>query len=122
MIRRPPGSTRTDTLFPYTTLFRSAVRGLLELERTEVAGQVRPPELVVERCRAQRAVEHDFQRRGHARVQRARVFPGLRQRRDAQVRDGETAQPGLGLAAAAGRALRPEFGRAPLRERVCPYV
>src|SRR3546814_10430525 len=32
MIRRPPRSTRTDTLFPYTTLFRSwnssAVRGL----------------------------------------------------------------------------------------------
>src|SRR3546814_17438599 len=25
MIRRPPGSTRTDTLFPYTTLFRSAI-------------------------------------------------------------------------------------------------
>src|SRR3546814_19953176 len=29
MIRRPPRSTRTDTLFPYTTLFRSAV--LVEL-------------------------------------------------------------------------------------------
>src|SRR3546814_4370521 len=27
MIRRPPGSTRTDTLFPYTTLFRSDARG-----------------------------------------------------------------------------------------------
>src|SRR3546814_11491784 len=26
MIRRPPRSTRTDTLFPYTTLFRSADR------------------------------------------------------------------------------------------------
>src|SRR3546814_5427018 len=26
MIRRPPRSTRTDTLFPYTTLFRSACR------------------------------------------------------------------------------------------------
>src|SRR3546814_15215943 len=26
MIRRPPRSTRTDTLFPYTTLFRSAAR------------------------------------------------------------------------------------------------
>src|SRR3546814_4131148 len=26
MIRRPPRSTRTDTLFPYTTLFRSASR------------------------------------------------------------------------------------------------
>src|SRR3546814_12051426 len=29
MIRRPPRSTRTDTLFPYTTLFRSAVIFLL---------------------------------------------------------------------------------------------
>src|SRR3546814_4788802 len=26
MIRRPPRSTRTDTLFPYTTLFRSKLR------------------------------------------------------------------------------------------------
>src|SRR3546814_5593642 len=26
MIRRPPRSTRTDTLFPYTTLFRSGLR------------------------------------------------------------------------------------------------
>src|SRR3546814_20986908 len=28
MIRRPPRSTRTDTLFPYTTLFRSIARDL----------------------------------------------------------------------------------------------
>src|SRR3546814_5889781 len=28
MIRRPPRSTRTDTLFPYTTLFRSGAKGL----------------------------------------------------------------------------------------------
>src|SRR3546814_16195194 len=27
MIRRPPRSTRTDTLFPYTTLFRSYICG-----------------------------------------------------------------------------------------------
>src|SRR3546814_7492542 len=27
MIRRPPRSTRTDTLFPYTTLFRSLQHG-----------------------------------------------------------------------------------------------
>src|SRR3546814_16106941 len=33
MIRRPPRSTRTDTLFPYTTLFRShVVLPLLEAE------------------------------------------------------------------------------------------
>src|SRR3546814_8228358 len=29
MLRRPPRSTRTDTLFPYTTLFRSIQWGLL---------------------------------------------------------------------------------------------
>src|SRR3546814_20763407 len=28
MIRRPPRSTRTDTLFPYTTLFRSTAQRL----------------------------------------------------------------------------------------------
>src|SRR3546814_6220546 len=36
MIRRPPRSTRTDTLFPYTTLFRSPGRIMLsdaELDR-----------------------------------------------------------------------------------------
>src|SRR3546814_3014639 len=33
MIRRPPRSTRTDTLFPYTTLFRS-LRRLRESSRT----------------------------------------------------------------------------------------
>src|SRR3546814_13297954 len=32
MIRRPPRSTRTDTLFPYTTLFRSPV-GLVHRRR-----------------------------------------------------------------------------------------
>src|SRR3546814_11083365 len=30
MIRRPPRSTRTDTLFPYTTLFRSEAKMLAE--------------------------------------------------------------------------------------------
>src|SRR3546814_8373206 len=37
MIRRPPRSTRTDTLFPYTTLFRSSNAGNSFRERlTEV--------------------------------------------------------------------------------------
>src|SRR3546814_1331238 len=30
MIRRPPRSTRTDTLFPYTTLFRSDEKAVLK--------------------------------------------------------------------------------------------
>src|SRR3546814_12173791 len=33
MIRRPPRSTRTDTLFPYTTLFRSAKQFLASRRR-----------------------------------------------------------------------------------------
>src|SRR3546814_19296016 len=35
MIRRPPSSTRTDTLFPYTTLVRSAVKrwGVLNVKK-----------------------------------------------------------------------------------------
>src|SRR3546814_12288356 len=37
MIRRPPRSTRTDTLFPYTTLFRSVVRADASVFRTEQA-------------------------------------------------------------------------------------
>src|SRR3546814_4501228 len=36
MIRRPPRSTRTDTLFPYTTLFRSGDALVLDTEGARV--------------------------------------------------------------------------------------
>src|SRR3546814_4435019 len=54
MIRRPPRSTRTDTLFPYTTLFRS--KGETPLR----AGEYEHP-LVVELVRRRRA-EQDEER------------------------------------------------------------
>src|SRR3546814_16668774 len=38
MVRRPPRSTRTDTLFPYTTLFRSQVGTELVIEAHGVGG------------------------------------------------------------------------------------
>src|SRR6056297_1838031 len=38
MMRRPPRSTRTDTLFPYTTLFRSLFRSCLRLRRLPALG------------------------------------------------------------------------------------
>src|SRR3546814_4824278 len=42
MIRRPPRSTRTDTLFPYTTLFRSAlIHELLRMDRIDLDYLVR---------------------------------------------------------------------------------
>src|SRR3546814_8345604 len=52
MLRRPPRSTRTDTLFPYTTLFRSAGRppiydraalALSEAERARLEAEGRRP-------------------------------------------------------------------------------
>src|SRR3546814_20791154 len=39
MIRRPPRSTRTDTLFPYTTLFRSVDAGAEAARRGEQKGE-----------------------------------------------------------------------------------
>src|SRR3546814_18922028 len=43
MLRRPPVSTRTDTLFPYTTLFRSSLGALAALPvlRPQEAGEHR---------------------------------------------------------------------------------
>src|SRR3546814_18443827 len=40
MIRLPPRSTRTDTLFPYTTLFRSAAALVLEVNSGNVLAYV----------------------------------------------------------------------------------
>src|SRR3546814_12309934 len=41
MIRRPPRSTRTDTLFPYTTLFRS-VSPMISRRELLAAGAILP--------------------------------------------------------------------------------
>src|SRR3546814_3471199 len=38
MIRRPPRSTRTDTLFPYTTLFRSTAKAAFAILADEQSG------------------------------------------------------------------------------------
>src|SRR3546814_3675184 len=42
MIRRPPRSTRTDTLFPYTTLFRSQAGKLRFAERRARLDEMNP--------------------------------------------------------------------------------
>src|SRR3546814_15925919 len=55
MIRRPPRSTRTDTLFPYTTLFRS---------------EGRVPEQSQDRCRKAAVHDHESQH-GQVRGQRS---------------------------------------------------
>src|SRR3546814_10314962 len=53
MIRRPPRSTRTDTLFPYTTLFRSARRfpvQFMSIEELAIARQRREEMLTDVEC------------------------------------------------------------------------
>ena len=77
----------------------------LLLVAAEVAGQVGPAELVVERRRPDRPLEHDRERRGDPVRLRLRPFPRPLGAGQAQVRDREADEAGLGLGAAAGRAL-----------------
>src|SRR3546814_17585715 len=52
MLRRPPRSTRTDTLFPYTTLFRSTNKGatLVSRRRARKRGQGLFVDLAMKAC------------------------------------------------------------------------
>src|SRR3546814_11896196 len=70
MIRRPPRSTRTDTLFPYTTLFRSTRHLYLEVERTP-------------RIRARLAAEPDLETAAHTDSVAEGHHRGIPQRADA---------------------------------------
>src|SRR3546814_7907681 len=60
MIRRPPRSTRTDTLFPYTTLFRSSgipfgssrnlrKKSSRSLPKSSISTKSSPPQIVLHR-------------------------------------------------------------------------
>src|SRR3546814_2081529 len=64
MIRRPPRSTRTDTLFPYTTLFRSGRRGrALATDDRGGVDPVRHPDELDRACDAGRKPgPHDAER------------------------------------------------------------
>src|SRR3546814_4137273 len=56
MIRRPPRSTRTDTLFPYTTLFRSVALAVEERPQGEADAESRVAMVAVRRIIARHAV------------------------------------------------------------------
>src|SRR3546814_20039136 len=57
MIRRPPRSTRTDTLFPYTTLFRSHLRDVGVGAFHEDRGDIRAPARAGLRAEIKEAVD-----------------------------------------------------------------
>src|SRR3546814_20122336 len=92
MIRRPPRSTRTDTLFPYTTLFRSADAELVHAQKSEDRRRPYPPP------RAQRG-------RADAVDGRAMRFRARRRGALSAARDhGHFGRPARGRAAAADAA------------------
>src|SRR3546814_15942611 len=98
MIRRPPRSTRTDPLFPYTTLFRSQMK-------------------VAPRLRERNAFIGEFS--VAQKVEPAKSHNALL--RLLQMRH----QRGAHFAQQWGEFSRPdavEIGRASCRERVCQYV
>src|SRR3546814_1107849 len=74
MIRRPPRSTRTDTLFPYTTLFRSRVD---KAEGDAIDAHLQPPPLLGHRLR-----HPDHRRLGGRIIDLARVAAASGHRRD----------------------------------------
>src|SRR3546814_11086296 len=67
MIRRPPRSTRTDTLFPYTTLFRSEDAALGDSDQLLVIGkgELHPIRSVVMIGNAHRCAVPDLVGIGH---------------------------------------------------------
>src|SRR3546814_250408 len=69
MIRRPPRSTRTDTLFPYTTLFRSLPGQIV----AQIAA-IGPIEIHIRYCHAAAAMVGARVKKGHAiKAQIARI-------------------------------------------------
>src|SRR3546814_11164366 len=120
MIRPPPRSTRTDTLFPYTTLFRSPE---LVVDRAQ-----HPPEVLGRQERRRTAAEEDGLHGEVGIPQDAPREPDLGDglvgvRRPRDTRPELPRRVGVEVAVAAPhRAERAELGRATGRERVCTNV
>src|SRR3546814_18802147 len=121
MIRRPPISTRTDTLFPYTTLFRS-------LDRTEIRAKARE-DAHVSVAHVQVFAMQVFR----VHVERVRVLhQEFARAHHAEARTTFVSELGLHLieverqlaiaAEVLTAVMADQIGRASCRERVCQYV
>src|SRR3546814_14040530 len=141
MIRRPPRSTRTDTLFPYTTLFRSSIPPELIADAKDVedAGlrlekffRENWPQVSEDLRRSVHASDADAEAReafnecirahslGLYRVAPTLLFPHIeRVTRTALLPNAMGASAATVLFEAVGEL---EIGREACRERVCQYV
>src|SRR3546814_18758532 len=115
MIRRPPRSTRTDTLLPYTTLFRSAGQPQQDSSHPENHRQpVRPRSSSNQDRRSVRAIR----RSPHQLCSRSQLNHRLQQ----SLKSIELCNfPYIHHSCACACAAI-EIGRAWWRERVCRYV
>src|SRR3546814_13669926 len=120
MRRRPPRSTRTDTLFPYTTLFRSIVIEKFRPGTLEKWGlgweqlSALNPQLVMVRISGYGQSGPYSQRPGFAAI--AECMGGLRHV------TGFADRPPVRVGVSLGDTLASHIGRASLRERVCEYL
>src|SRR3546814_16754655 len=113
MIRRPPRSTRTDTLFPYTTLFRSTFARINEIAGDPIrAGEAwaeaaylngRPERALVQLNNLKKRSDLDYYARARIEARIAAITPVVLELRRQGIRD-------------------PEIGRPACRERVGQYV
>src|SRR3546814_13018241 len=112
MIRRPPRSTRTDTLFPYTTLFRSG--------RPDVAPQKQRLDENSGACLVLKSIRSpgDFSRSDMHGRSTAMTISAYLSTLTPNPGEPETIQIRLeGARARAGQ----QSGRASCRDRVCQY-
>src|SRR3546814_13064377 len=129
MILRPPRSTRTDTLFPYTTLFRSqhavfrdALEAVAAMAEHEGKGADEHAHLAMEALHAAKALATVLLDETIA----AAVMDHVRQRHEVLQRIREDDRARAGAADAVGRrgglGLLEEIGRGTGRERGGRYV
>src|SRR3546814_18564297 len=111
MIRRPPRSTRTDTLFPYTTLFRSIRGGAIERRAFEF----------VELLHAFRPHFTSPARRFDAAERAHRSDPITVERKRARPYATSQCEAAFELASEDRAVKAEEIGRAECRGRVCQY-
>src|SRR3546814_14206465 len=81
MLRRPPRSTRTDTLFPYTTLFRS--------------GERRPPRGIGQRILLHRIIVAHRPQGGIAAIEAVIMIGGQGDGAGAAIRNGDRVRGGI---------------------------
>src|SRR3546814_15197988 len=115
MIRRPPRSTRTDTLFPSTSLFRSPAQELVAF----AVALILEVDVLLEGAVAAGIVDHDGMVDHQVdRRQRVDLAGVAAQSGHGDAHGGETAQGGN-----TGEIMHhhAKIGRATRRERACRY-